>query len=99
MAEITFNGYTPSAISPVSNALLVFKISPNPANNVVTINTDETLLGGKLTVTDITGRIITETQIVEPTSTLSASAFASGVYFIRVNKGGVNEVRKLVVSR
>lgn len=83
-----------------ANEIIGFSLSPNPATNTVTVNTDETLIGATATITDITGRTVMAVELVTRHSSLVTSDFSSGVYFVTVtNKEGRNAAKKLVVQK
>ncbi|MES2621547.1 MAG: T9SS type A sorting domain-containing protein [Bacteroidota bacterium] len=76
-----------------------FHISPNPANNTLTINIDESLVSSTATITDITGRTLTAVELVTSNQQLATDHFASGVYFVTVSNGKSKATKKLIVSR
>jgi hypothetical protein len=58
------------------------RLYPNPATNSINIKVNEALLGGTLTITDVTGRKMIETKLTTGNTQLSTETFASGVYFV-----------------
>jgi uncharacterized repeat protein (TIGR01451 family) len=73
------------------------RLYPNPATNSINIKVNEALLGGTLTITDVTGRKMIETKLTTGHTQLSTETFASGVYFVTATAiNGVSVVRKLV---
>lgn len=63
----------------VSESLLVF---PNPATNVITVNTDEEIVLGNISVTDLQGNIILQSTANSNTFAIDISELASGTYII-----------------
>ncbi len=74
-----------------------FTLYPNPAQEVVHINTSCT--NCTLSVVDIQGRVITTQQLTNSNTTLSTATFAPGIYFIELQNERVVERKKLVVSK
>jgi hypothetical protein len=75
------------------------RLYPNPANDVVTISIDESMIGSTATVSDIMGRKMAALPLTTYNSTLSTSQLASGVYLVTApDKIGRSIARKLVVS-
>ncbi len=80
-------------INNLSNDLT---ISPNPANNYITVNYSG-VISSDLTITikNVTGTIVSTTTSNAPTTTLDVQSLASGIYFIELNNGGVISVQKI----
>jgi hypothetical protein len=84
------------------NEVLTSHISiyPNPATNKATVRIEGLSTQAQVTVTDLSGRII-ETRTISAGSTeteINVSAYAGGVYLVRIVSNNVNKVEKLTVK-
>jgi uncharacterized repeat protein (TIGR01451 family) len=92
----TFSPNAGIAQTKISSGIM-FKLLPNPANNEVMVQTNETSLGGTLIVYDAIGRQIVSTAIEKDKMFLNLQQFASGVYLFQIiSKDGKTESSKLV---
>lgn len=82
-----------STVSIQENAT-TFKMYPNPANNMITINVENDAM---LSISDMTGRIVHSSQI-NNTANISVSEYNSGVYFVTVVQNNNAETIKLIVE-
>jgi hypothetical protein len=68
---------------------------PNPANESFTLEVDE--MGLSAVVTDLTGKKIYSTQLTAGANTVNTSAFAPGIYLVKLFRGNTMlTVQKLV---
>ncbi|MBS1940629.1 MAG: T9SS type A sorting domain-containing protein, partial [Bacteroidetes bacterium] len=74
-----------------------FRLVPNPASGVVRVERAEGTAAW-LTVLDVQGRAVLETQITGPSTMLDVSGLKSGVYVVRVAAPEAVEVGRLVVE-
>ena len=74
---------------PSQNQFLIY---PNPATNTLNIKTQQ---AGNLMLTDITGRVILQSSIINHLSQIDISSLAKGVYLLRLssNDGAVETVK------
>jgi hypothetical protein len=73
---------------------------PNPANEIVTISIDESMIGSKATVSDIMGGKIAGVQLPIINNQLSIAGLSSGVYFITVaSSDWRTATQKLVIQQ
>ena len=88
-----------SSIQP-SNSLkgAPLRINPNPASSLVNILVDETLIGSRLTIYDVTGRKMMSAQLLLTNNSLSIANFARGVYFVTVKSTVAEWNQKLMVE-
>ena len=84
--------YNPS-VSIEENAA-TFKMYPNPADNMITINVDNDAI---VSISDMTGRIVYTSQI-NNTANISVANYNSGVYFVTVIQNNETETIKLIVE-
>lgn len=87
----TSTGITPT--QPTTN----FTLYPNPSNSNVMVGIDEGLVGSILTLTDLTGRVVLQSEIVNPKSEINIALLPSGIYLaVLTTANGQRAVKKLV---
>ena len=88
------------AVLNVSNSKI--NIYPNPAHTTLTIdNGNYTALAGfSISIKDMTGKEVHQSEIKNPKSEIDISAWAKGSYFVHITdgKGNMVEVRKLIIQ-
>lgn len=72
-----------------------FKIYPNPASSTVTISTPD-VDSYKLSVTDLSGKVIMTKSLNGIENTLDISALSTGAYFFELNANNKKEVVKIL---
>jgi hypothetical protein len=65
-----------------------FVISPNPANDIITIHTSEAPVNINYLITDATGRKVLIGKLNNKTTTIDISSLTSGFYFVQVGEAG-----------
>ena len=93
----SYSGYiyihSTDGIENINNPNFFF-VSPNPATNTLYIQSQQT---GSIVLTDITGRVILQSSVINHTSQIDLSTLAKGVYLLRfVSNEGVVETVKVV---
>ena len=68
---------------------------PNPTNNNVTI-ASTAVESYKLSVTDLTGKVVMEKSLNGIENTLDVSSLSSGAYFFTLNSGDKKETVKII---
>jgi len=63
---------------------LPISIYPNPATNIVTVESLECLKESSLNIANISGQPLITLQLSQPKTTLDISSLPSGVYFVRL---------------
>jgi uncharacterized protein YjdB len=88
----------------INNGSFSFDLYPNPASSVVNIKINGSLVVSKISVYDIMGKLVLQQQIennnLSPSITkqVNVNTLTNGVYFVKM-EDGVNEiVRKLIVN-
>lgn len=71
-------------------------IFPNPANNVLTIQTNE--IGSQIEIFDMQGRIVTKGTLISRSITINISLFAEGIYLLRLMNGDHIATQKFFVA-
>ena len=87
-------------VAPVGNDIAV---SPNPANNQLTISWDSQLMGNAdVVIMDLTGRVVySGTLHLSATtnqSVIDLSTMSNGLYFVKINTGAANYTKKLAIQ-
>jgi len=80
---------------------LDLRLAPNPATTAVQISIENlSEAGGDITVLDAQGRLMWQSNIQSPTSTVSLEGFAAGLYFVTLRSAdGQVATKRLVVQR
>ncbi len=74
-------------------------IYPNPASDIITINTG-TLQDVEIELFDIAGRKLLQQKVSDATSTIDVSGLANGVYICQVSsKGRIIKREKVIISK
>lgn len=88
-----------TGVGDVRYTIFDVRLFPNPTNDFVNIAVDEAMVKSKLTITDITGRKITVTQIEHRVTKIETSTYTNGVYFVTVESEKGRITKKLVVEK
>jgi len=94
ISDITFiesGNFTGMEELPATAAIRIF---PNPAVDHVTIQ--GATAGSTVTVTDLSGSTVYKSVMASDNETVNVSAWAKGIYLVRLQKGNVQTVGKLV---
>lgn len=83
-------------VEEVERKKIDFLLSPNPATTSVTINIDESMLGGTATISDIMGREIMKLAVQIRNPQFDIRNLSSGVYIVEVEGKGGRAVKRLV---
>jgi hypothetical protein len=70
-----------------------FQIYPNPVNNILKIRKAE---DANVQLFDSFGKLLLTSEIVKDDYELNVSALSSGIYFIKINRGGKNTSKKII---
>jgi hypothetical protein len=78
-----------------------FIIYPNPANSLATVKVEGLRTSAKVTVTDISGKLIETLTIKsgDDRAEFDVANYADGTYLVRVIADGINRVEKLIVKK
>jgi len=74
-----------------------FKIFPNPATDLITIEIPENLFGGSVSVYSSTGKLIDQLNQTSIRKELDVSDWSKGIYLIRIEKAGMALTKELVL--
>ena len=67
----------------------VVKAFPNPTNGTITIENGEEMIGGNISVFDITGRMVTTVPIVSKTTHFDMAGLTPGIYIVSLHNSSV----------
>lgn len=59
---------------------------PNPVFNILTIESNQDILGSSFSFSDLTGKLILTGKINEESASIDVSSFKSGIYFLQVGE-------------
>lgn len=82
-------------------ALVQLSVYPNPASDVINVSADQNLAGYNFQIMDITGRVLTSTQLTGEISTVSVAELAKGNYIYKItnkNNQMVNQNKFAIVK-
>jgi hypothetical protein len=71
-------------------------IYPNPASNMITIETTELLNQSELTILNVNGRVFDHKKLSEPRTVIDISYLQAGVYFVRLTSHSLMKMFKIV---
>jgi len=101
MYTIDTNCYCPEVLQlSENNFFSSFSIYPNPASNTFTISIDgqSSIVNGRLSILDVTGRVVQEQTIKNQESEIINCQLSAGIYFVKVEAGERVYTEKLVVE-
>ncbi|MFI5172856.1 MAG: T9SS type A sorting domain-containing protein [Chitinophagales bacterium] len=78
-----------------------FTIYPNPSAENITISLNNLALtthNCPLTITDLSGKTLSEINIKSPETEIDVSDYASGIYFVRIIIEGERVVKKIIIE-
>ena len=81
-------------ISPLSR----FVVYPNPARSEVKISAAEGWSGAKLSIHDLYGSLLLQSNIQGQEATVSVSDLSSGIYVLSLEKDGTRTTQRLIVQ-
>ena len=84
---------TPTSITSLEE--INFDFYPNPANNYITVRTEE--IGSTLRIIDISGRLMHTGQVWNSSQRVDLSGVNAGVYFISIESERKRITKKLIV--
>lgn len=80
------------------NTNATFMVYPNPANDMLRIQTSENNMIRSIEILDMTGNIVMQSNPNTTVESIDVSDLASGVYFIKTTGDITNEVIRIVVQ-
>lgn len=83
----------------IVNQTNLFTVSPNPSSQLVKINLTEGLIDGKITISDINGKIVFNVDFKGSETAINIANLAQGIYSISVESNLTIETQKLSIVR
>lgn len=71
-------------------------IFPNPSEGVFTLNVNKDFEQANLSVIDMYGKIIMNLDKIEATTSIDLSAYAAGIYFVKLVKDSTSKAEKII---
>lgn len=88
-----------ASLTNLENAVVEFRMFPNPTNNNVNIEFTFGVHNVELSVKDMTGKSVVQKKYVDAEKiSFNISDYGSGLYFLQLNIDGKQIVKKLVVD-
>ncbi len=78
---------------------LDLNLVPNPAQDQVTINLSENHSSFKVSIVDITGRLLLQQNLNQNQRNINTSSLPNGMYTVRIETEGERWTKKLVINR
>ena len=72
------------------------KLYPNPANNKVIIAVPQSMIGGKLEITNVEGKLMKTATVADIRTVLDLTDLANGFYIVRFEKQDIYAIQKLI---
>ena len=95
MVDIDGSSKYSSIINIKNSAIALAKIFPNPASSQFTITIkDNSLLNTKVTLNDLSGKVLQKITITQPSTKVNVSNYLSGVYILKFEDGNSIKVIK-----
>lgn len=86
----------PNSISELNKT--EYTLFPNPSSSNITITISENMKGGKINITNITGSVIVEKEMMNEKETISVTGFAKGIYLVNVINNNQKTTQKLIIE-
>ncbi len=86
-----------TSINENVQAIDVFSISPNPANNDVTITSQEIFNNATFKIYSVTGKLFIEKRLDgSKQQTISVTNLSNGIYVVEINQNGITLRQKII---
>jgi hypothetical protein len=82
-----------ATLSINENSIKQFKLYPNPATDYFRISNIEK---ANVVITDVTGKVVLQTEGVDENSIINVSNLNSGIYLVNIKNESMNETIKFV---
>jgi hypothetical protein len=92
----TSNGGYPLGISTTTLGINSLKIYPSPASSLITIETAENPVIGRLSILNLTGQELFSKKVFEKKTVIDISSLQSGAYIVRLTNNKTVEVGKIL---
>lgn len=95
---IYFQNTTINSIENHNDNSLIFSVSPNPANEYISITTNAAESKFNLSIIDVTGKLIYENLTGDTQTIVNTTGFSKGVYIVELSDGNKISRKKLVIE-
>ena len=85
-----------NSISKNENQNNLYSIFPNPANELINISVDNSLIDSTYSIFDLLGKELTTGKLLLETTLIGINDFKPGIYFIRIIKDKTNLTFKIL---
>ncbi len=85
----------PTVISELNSSFTA--LFPNPASDILNINLDSES-EAKLSISEMSGRVVMQADLVSSQSTISAQSLPNGIYLVEVVSGTKHYKEKLIIT-
>ena len=75
-----------------------FSVYPNPASEVININSTK-MLNAAVTISDLTGKVVKTSTINGLTASVNTSGLNSGIYYVTITEGSSTSTQKVVIRK
>jgi hypothetical protein len=75
-----------------------FSVYPNPASEVININSSK-MLNATISVTDLTGKVVKTSTINGLTASVNTSGLNNGIYYVTITNGNSTSTQKVVITK
>ena len=75
-----------------------FSVYPNPASEVININSNK-MLNATVSVTDLTGKVVKTSTINGLTASVNTSGLNNGIYYVTITDGNSSSTQKVVITK
>jgi hypothetical protein len=75
-----------------------FSVYPNPASEVININSTK-MLNAVITISDLTGKVVKTSTINGLTASVNTSGLNSGIYYVTITEGSSTSTQKVVIRK
>ena len=75
-----------------------FKVYPNPNNGIFTIEVNESIHEGTISVINMLGAIVYQTECYNMEKTIDVSNFGKGIFFVKIESEGKTHTKKIIVK-
>jgi hypothetical protein len=96
--DILLKGAVNGPISVEESTSLQMRIFPNPTSGLVQINTNSNLIGGKLQILDLQGRLLKQETITSTQSQIDLSHLSKGVYQVVLSNDENQSAQPLIIK-
>jgi hypothetical protein len=75
-----------------------FSVYPNPASEVININSSK-MLNATISLTDLTGKVVKTSTINGLTASVNTSGLNNGIYYVTITNGNSTSTQKVVITK